>query len=119
MTRSHGGLGLGLALAKGIGELHGGTVRAESGGIGRGAEFVVSLPTAVAPVQALERAGVQPIFSSRRVLVVDDNRDGAESLAQVVELLGQGRLELRAIGRLDLDRVQQPGITVDVLDAGV
>ncbi len=85
---SESGLGLGLALVRGITELHGGTVRAESAGVGAGAEFVVALPTASAPVQALERAVVQRPSRSRRVLVVDDNRDGAESLAQVVEILG-------------------------------
>jgi CheY-like chemotaxis protein len=63
-------------------------VHAESAGVGAGAEFVVALPTVGAPVQALERAVAQRPSRSRRVLVVDDNRDGAESLAQVVEILG-------------------------------
>ncbi len=88
LARSESGLGLGLALVRGITELHGGTVHAESAGVGEGAEFVVVLPAAGAPVQPLERAGVQHTFRSRRVLVVDDNRDGADSLADVVALLG-------------------------------
>ena len=88
LARSDGGLGLGLALVRGISELHGGSVRVESAGIGKGAEFVVVLPMVGAPVQAIERAGVRHGFSPRRVLVVDDNRDGADSLAEVVKMLG-------------------------------
>jgi CheY-like chemotaxis protein len=88
LARSEGGLGLGLALVKGIAELHGGSVRAESAGLGHGAEFLVRLPFVSAaeaqpsPAPPLRRA------AERRVLVVDDNVDAAESLAEVVELLG-------------------------------
>jgi CheY-like chemotaxis protein len=88
LARSGGGLGLGLALVRGISELHGGSVRAESAGVGKGAELVVVLPTVAAPVHAIERAGARQDFRPRRVLVVDDDRDGAESLADVVEMLG-------------------------------
>ena len=88
LARNNSGLGLGLALVKGIGELHGGTVRAESAGPGKGAEFIVALPALSAPVQALERRDAPRTFTSRRVLVVDDNRDGADSLAQLVVMFG-------------------------------
>ena len=89
LARTEGGLGLGLALVKGIAELHGGTVRAESAGKDRGAEFVVRLPLAVAdvsrdaPPPAVERTN-----GGRRVLVVDDNHDAAESLAEIMKMLG-------------------------------
>jgi CheY-like chemotaxis protein len=89
LARSDGGLGLGLALVKGIAELHGGRVRVESAGEGSGAEFDVRLPLAEA-VRHEPHAGERTARSSRnrRVLVVDDNRDGAESLADVVRMLG-------------------------------
>ena len=89
LARSEGGLGLGLALVKGIAELHGGTVRVESRGTGQGAEFVVRLPVVEPPIPAREApATPRPPAAARRVLVVDDNADGADSLADVVRMLG-------------------------------
>jgi two-component system, sensor histidine kinase len=89
LARSEGGLGLGLALVKGITELHRGTVRVESGGRGRGAEFLVRLPLAAhATSQNRRRPTVKPADAVRRVLIVDDNHDAADSMAEVVEMLG-------------------------------
>jgi PAS domain S-box-containing protein len=89
LARTEGGLGLGLALVKSIVELHGGSVRAESAGPGRGAELIVRLPRA-APSRAegRPRAGASRTGEALRVLVVDDHGDAAESLAEIVELLG-------------------------------
>ena len=92
LARSQGGLGLGLALVKGIAELHGGTVRAESGGDGAGAAFIVSLPRAGEP-SALDPGrptGPPPAPSGRRlrVLVIEDNRDSADSLMLLLEVCG-------------------------------
>jgi CheY-like chemotaxis protein len=83
------GLGLGLRLVKQLIGLHGGTVEAHCAGRGLGAEFRVLLPLAPTPVSRLEpdRAEVGPA-RRRRVLVVDDNHDGAETLAQIIELFG-------------------------------
>lgn len=89
LARTEGGLGLGLALAKGIADLHGGTVHAESAGKGMGANFVVRLP--VVPGGAGVKPGVVEGVScdgGRRVLIVDDNVDAAESLAEIVRMLG-------------------------------
>jgi signal transduction histidine kinase/CheY-like chemotaxis protein len=83
LERSQGGLGLGLALVRGLVSLHGGTVDVTSEGPGRGSEFVVRLPVA-APV-ADEATGAEPSPDgrgpARRILVVDDNVDNADSLA--------------------------------------
>jgi len=89
LARTEGGLGLGLALVKGLTELHGGTVRVESEGAGKGARFVVRIPLASAtPAQERRLRVRQRVPNPRRVLVVDDNRDAAQSLAEVVEMLG-------------------------------
>ncbi|WP_439624898.1 PAS domain S-box protein [Gemmata sp.] len=88
--RSTGGLGIGLALVKGLVEMHGGTVAARSEGQGRGSEFTVTLPALeppAAPEPAPDDAPHGP-GAARRVLVVDDNRDGAESLSQMLLLCG-------------------------------
>ena len=89
LARTNGGLGLGLALVKGLTELHGGSVEARSGGEGQGAEFVVRLPTVAPPEQEASTAGREWVAQrGLRVLVVDDNVDAAESLADVVRMLG-------------------------------
>jgi PAS domain S-box-containing protein len=89
LARTSGGLGLGLALVKGLTEMHGGSVRAASAGPGQGSEFVVRLPL----IQEVAAARADVVRSpsggrSRRVLVVDDSRDAAESLAELVEMFG-------------------------------
>ena len=85
-----GGLGLGLALARGIVGLHGGSVRARSGGTGHGAEFTVRLPLAkpAAPAPADEPADSADAAAHLRVLVVEDNPDTAESLRRLLRLHG-------------------------------
>jgi PAS domain S-box-containing protein len=87
---SGGGLGVGLALAKSLVELHGGQVYAASGGPGRGSEFTVLLPLAAGACQ--EDTGAAPAPAgrgqARRVLVVDDNADAADTLARLLRVQG-------------------------------
>ncbi|QDG52666.1 response regulator [Persicimonas caeni] len=86
-ARSAGGLGLGLALAKNLAELHGGTISAYSPGRGSGAEFVVRLPLVEAP--AVEDSAARPQEAgSRCILVVEDNPDAAQMLQDLLELKG-------------------------------
>jgi CheY-like chemotaxis protein len=89
--RSHAGLGIGLSLVKGLVELHGGSVEAHSDGPGSGSEFTIRLRVATG-LSASEpaRAGDDdaPALANRRILIVDDNRDGTESLAMLLELMG-------------------------------
>ncbi len=91
IERSTGGLGIGLALVKGLVEMHGGTVGAASEGQGMGSTFTVTLPV-LADQQKDTRTtmgnGRTASGLKRRILVVDDNRDGADSLAMMLRLTG-------------------------------
>jgi CheY-like chemotaxis protein len=91
IDRSQGGLGLGLAIVRSLVELHGGTVSAESEGAGRGSEFTIRLPAldSIAAEGAESRAVVVDAGrTAGRVLVVDDNRDAAEGLGDLLTDLG-------------------------------
>ena len=91
LDRSQGGLGIGLTLVKRLVELHGGAVEAHSKGIGMGSEFIVQLP--VAPMST---DGAMPgaagdgnlVVPTGRILVVDDNRDAADSLGMLLRMIG-------------------------------
>jgi signal transduction histidine kinase len=89
--RSEGGLGIGLSLAKGLIELHGGTIEADSGGLGCGSEFTVRLPwrtTAGKSQHTVTSASASQPARQRRILIADDNRDSAETLAALLRMEG-------------------------------
>ena len=92
LDRSKGGLGIGLALVKQLVEMHGGQVAAESPGLGQGSTFVVRLPLAATQVingrQVPGEENTSSLSVPRRILVVDDNVDGAETIAMLLTLFG-------------------------------
>jgi PAS domain S-box-containing protein len=124
---AHGGLGVGLALVRRIVQLHGGTVVAHSAGLGAGSEFLVRLPLvskprpAIAPSSAGEASAAEarPDGAKRlRILVVDDNADAADSLALLLQALGQ---ETRTVydGTAALAAVESFRPQVVLLDLGM
>lgn len=88
--RASGGLGIGLTLVKAIAEMHGGSVEARSKGPGKGSEFFIRLPAAAGNPEAAgaEASSATDAGPLRRILVVDDNRDAAMALAQLLEITG-------------------------------
>ena len=112
--RASSGMGIGLSLARGLVDMHGGTIRATSAGVGRGSEFVVRLPLADtrAAAERVEAAanGAAAAAPACRVLVADDLRDSADSLGLLIELMGHtvevvydGESALRSAGRFRPD----------------
>ncbi|MGH7713835.1 MAG: hybrid sensor histidine kinase/response regulator, partial [Gemmatimonadaceae bacterium] len=95
LERRHGGLGIGLTMARRLVEMHGGTITARSDGLGAGSEFLVRLPlaTTVDTHERPEISGKWPAIAARRILVADDSPDSLESLTLVLQLRGN---EVRA-----------------------
>jgi PAS domain S-box-containing protein len=121
LQRANSGLGIGLSLVKALVEMHGGSVEARSDGPGEGSEFVVRLPVLLAPTDA---HGPQPNAASttvtprRRILVVDDNRDTAISLATVLNILGhRTQVAFDGLEALEAARDFQPDVVL--LDIGM
>ncbi len=120
--RAEGGLGIGLALVRGIVELHGGTVTAHSKGLGLGSEFRVLLPRAGEIAPAVEKPGhslaAQAGAAELKVLIVDDNVDAAKMLAMLLKIAGQRVfVEHQPRHALELAREAQPDVCL--LDIGL
>jgi PAS domain S-box-containing protein len=92
LDRSEGGLGLGLSIVRSLVTLHGGTVAVRSAGVGRGSEFEVRLPacdeSALEPAASAAKSERADAAESRRILIVDDNSDAAEMLAEALDAMG-------------------------------
>ncbi len=91
IARSEGGLGLGLAIARSVAEMHGGTIRVRSAGRGQGSTFTLELPLAPARADGApdpQGGGPAAAAGGSHVLVVDDNLDAAETLADALRVLG-------------------------------
>jgi PAS domain S-box-containing protein len=118
VDRAEGGLGIGLALVRGLVALHGGRVEARSEGLGRGSEFIVRLPhKAAAPSSvAAADAGAAPnrrTARRARVLVVDDNRDAAESLGMALTFAGYDvSIAFNGLEALSLGARDRPGAAI-------
>jgi two-component system CheB/CheR fusion protein len=117
LARSLGGLGLGLALVKGLVELHEGTVEAKSAGKDTGTEVVVRLPLATAPPTARDAAPGAP-SRPRRILVVEDSVDGADSLRAVLALEGH-TIEVAHDGLRGIEKSREFRPDVVVCDIGL
>jgi signal transduction histidine kinase len=119
-SRSSGGLGIGLALSRGLIELHGGTLTASSQGLGKGSEFTVRLP--VQPGRVVDtHARSEPAVDGsrrRRVLVADDNLDAGESLAMLLRLDGH-EVELAHNGPEALALFERMKPEIAILDIGM
>jgi CheY-like chemotaxis protein len=122
LKRAQGGLGIGLALAQSLVELHGGQIEARSPGLDQGSEFVVRLPITLSRGEAPAESGSgkQPAASIApgRILVVDDSKDGADSLAMVLKMLGaDSDVAYDGPSALEAIRANRPAVVL--LDIGM
>jgi two-component system CheB/CheR fusion protein len=111
------GMGIGLALVKNLMTMHGGTVRAFSEGKGMGSEFVLSLPLAAAPAQRVS-GSARAAIPSLAILLVEDNRDAAETLEQLLQLGGH-RTRLAFDGRTGAEAFEESPPDVLISDIGL
>lgn len=120
LERSRNGLGLGLTLVRQLVELHGGRVAAHSEGLGRGSEFTVHLPALAEPPkpQPAADANAKQPTGGRRILVIDDNRDAATTLAMLLKLKGY-QSHARYSGREGIVAAESLQPEIVLLDIGM
>ncbi|AMV17383.1 PAS domain-containing protein [Planctomyces sp. SH-PL14] len=119
LERSQGGLGIGLSIVKKLVEMHGGSVAVESGGHGAGSEFTVRLPVVLSVAMPTDGDEEHALPSSRRkILVVDDNKDAATSLAMMLKLMGnETKTAHDGVEALDVAATYRPDLIL--LDIGM
>jgi PAS domain S-box-containing protein len=117
-ARSGGGLGIGLTLVRYLVAVHGGSVRARSDGPGRGTEFVVHLPLSTAVARPASLPVPSVAAPPRRILVVEDNEDGRQTLILMLRLLGHEVLEA-ASGAAAVELAVRESLDLVLLDVGL
>ncbi len=118
LHRERGGLGLGLALVKGLLELQGGGVEARSEGVGRGAELIIRLPLAASGGEAGKMRIAPAPLAPRRVLVIEDNVDAAETLRTMLEIDGH-QIDVAHDGRTGIERASAFRPDIILCDLGL
>jgi PAS domain S-box-containing protein len=118
LDRTGGGLGLGLALVKGLVELHGGSVRAESAGRGSGSQFTITLPLANAGRVAAPEPPALPSVRAKRVLVIEDDLEIADGLQAALQI-GNYEVAIARTGQAGLDRARTFGPDAVLCDIGL
>ena len=122
LEQSEGGLGIGLSLAKRLVEMHGGTIEACSEGLGKGSEFIVTLPvfaaTALQDPKLSTKSAVAEGLSKHRILIADDNLDVTETFQVMLQILGH-EVETAHDGIEALGKAEQFRPNVIVLDIGM
>jgi signal transduction histidine kinase/CheY-like chemotaxis protein len=116
--RTQGGLGIGLTLVRSLVTMHGGIVSARSGGADRGSEFEVRLPLASPAPREAHALSSRPNFTERRILIVDDNHDAADTLATLLTAYG-ATVSVAYSGREALATVATFAPEVTLLDIGM
>jgi len=112
------GLGIGLYLVRELANKHGGSVRAMSAGMGLGAEFVLTLPLAAAPPKDVTRSRTEDVAKTLSVLIVEDNQDAADSLADLLAL-NSHEVHLAATGRAGIEEARARAPDVLICDLGL
>jgi hypothetical protein len=120
LERSQGGLGIGLALVKGLVEMHSGSVAARSGGPGKGSAVIARLPVAgVPPLREQPPAEAEGLcHAGCRIVVADENRDAADSLALMLRILGH-EVHTAGDGQEAVEAVEAFRPDVALLDVGM
>ena len=118
LDRSEGGMGVGLTLVRALVEMHGGTISAQSDGLGKGSRFVVRLPLAVGPASPSEKGVAAAMGGTVRIVLIEDNQDSREMLQSLLRLEGH-QVESAEDGQKGLDTILQQRPDIAVIDIGL
>ncbi|MCB0322838.1 MAG: PAS domain S-box protein [Bdellovibrionales bacterium] len=117
--RTQGGLGIGLTIVRRLVELHGGSIVAESDGLGHGSSFVVRLPLVAPPKAVLGTGPVRQAHEGCKVLIVDDNESARNLLAELLKMIGPHEVETAADGFAALELLEHFTPQIILLDIGL